>query len=83
MTTTTMTSEAAAIAKARRRIESLLNGNADRLKKVRREALASIDEAAALKAERVLLLRLLYQHNGDPEQFEIDDVTTEGVGVAS
>ena len=75
---TTTTTESTAIAKARRRIEVLLERNAERLESNRCRALASIDDAASLKQERVLLLRLLAQHGGDAEAFEMDGAEVTG-----
>lgn len=83
MTTTTTDMTTEAIAKARRRIEALLEANGKRLHDNDRAVVVSMDERVALKGERVVLLRLLAQHGGDPEMFEMEGATVEGMGMVS
>ena len=74
MTTSTVSPKDA----ARLEIESLLESNAERVNRNRRAVVASLDEEARLKSERMRLLTLYRRLGGDPEPYEM-----EGAEVAS
>lgn len=72
---TTTTTEDPAVAKARKRVEALLEANAQDLAREKRGIDVSIEVITAKKSERVTLLRLLEMLNGNAEDFELGEVS--------
>lgn len=77
MPTTTTTkpapTQADLIAKARRKIETLLEENALGLDREKRRINSSIEVISDMKDQRKQLLTLLRMHGGDAEQYELGE----------